>query len=278
MLPIIPPNGTSPFDRIKQISPDGVEYWSARDLQPELGYDRWERFTDAMDRAMAAAMNAGTEPLDHFRGAAKITTNARGQQREVGDFHLTRYAAYLIAMNGDPRKQEIANAQTYFTVRTREAETAAPRLPDLTTPQGVLALAQEFTRTAEQLVEADRKLKELEPKALAHDTLMAAQDGDVLVRQAAKVLGWKERDLRAFLLDEHLIYRRQQTCGGWEYDFYAAHAEQFNAVKTVVEHGWGSCAHYTLHVTPRGLSFIQMRISKRQAAMRAAIEGGATNA
>ncbi|MCX4809081.1 BRO family protein [Streptomyces sp. NBC_01239] len=151
----------------------------------------------------------------------------------------------------------------------------APRLPDLTTPQGVLALAQEFTRTAEQLVEADRKLKELEPKALAHDTLMAAQDGDVLVRQAAKILGWKERDLRAFLLDEHLIYRRQQTCGGWEYDFYAAYAEQFNAVKTLVEHSWGSCAHYTLHVTPRGLGFVQMRIGKRQSEMRAAIEGGA---
>jgi prophage antirepressor-like protein len=152
----------------------------------------------------------------------------------------------------------------------------APRLPDLTTPQGVLALAQEFTRTAEQLVEADRKLKELEPKALAHDTLMAAQDGDVLVRQAAKILGWKERDLRAFLIDEHLIYRRQQTCGGWEYDFYAAFAEQFNAVKTVVEHSWGSCAHYTLHITPRGLAFVQMRIGKRQSEMRAAIEGGAS--
>lgn len=151
----------------------------------------------------------------------------------------------------------------------------APRLPDLTTPQGVLALAQEFTRTAEQLVEADRRLKELEPKALAHDTLMAAQEGDRLVRQAAKELGWKETDLRGFLLDEHLIYRRQRTCGGWGYDFYAAHSDCFNSVEKVVEHTWGSCAHYTLHVTPRGLSFIQMRIGKRQAAMRAAIEGGA---
>ncbi len=276
MLPIIPPNGTSPFDRIKQISPDGVEYWSARDLQPELGYERWERFTDAMDRAMAAAANSGAEPLDHFRGAAKMVPIGSGAHREVIDFHLTRYGAYLIAMNGDPRKPEIAAAQTYFTVRTREAETAPPRLPDLSTPQGVLALAQEFTRTAEQLVEADAKLKELEPKALAHDTLMAAQEGDRLVRQVAKELGWKETDLRGFLLDEHLIYRRQRTCGGWEYDFYAAHSDCFNSVEKVVEHTWGSCAHYTLHVTPRGLSFIQMRIGKRQADMRAAIEGGAS--
>lgn len=158
--------------------------------------------------------------------------------------------------------------------RTGSYGAPAPSLPDLTTPQGVLALAQQFQRTAEQLVEADARLKELEPKALAHDTLMAAQDGDVLVRQAAKILGWKERDLRAFLIDERLIYRRQQTCGGWEYDFYAAHAGQFNAVKTVVEHSWGSCAHYTLHLTPRGLAFVQMRVSKRQSEMHAAIEGG----
>ncbi|MEV4909252.1 hypothetical protein AB0N46_31970, partial [Streptomyces albidoflavus] len=62
---------------------------------------------------------------------------------------------------------------------------------------------------------------------------------------------------------------------GWEYDFYAAHADCFNAVEKVVEHTWGSCAHYTLHVTPRGMAFVQMRIEKRAAAMRAAIQGGA---
>ncbi|QCX81156.1 hypothetical protein C9F11_37865 [Streptomyces sp. YIM 121038] len=154
-------------------------------------------------------------------------------------------------------------------------EPAAPRLPDLTTPQGVLALAEQFKATAEQLVEADRKLKELEPKALAHDTLMAAADGDLLVRQAAKTIGWQEKQLRHFLLDEKLIYRRQATCGATQYDFYAAHADCFDAVEKVVEHTWGSCAHYTLMLTPRGLSFVQMRIGKRAAEMRAAIEGGA---
>ncbi|MFC8271125.1 BRO family protein [Streptomyces sp. NPDC057271] len=151
----------------------------------------------------------------------------------------------------------------------------APALPDLSTPHGVLALTQQFVRVAEQLVEADAKLKEMEPKALAHDTLMAAQDGDMLVRQAAKTLGWQEKQLRHFLLDEKLIYRRQATCGSAQYDFYAAHADCFNAVERMVEHTWGSCAHYTLHLTPRGLSFVQMRIEKRRAEMNAAIEGGA---
>lgn len=275
MLPIIPPDGRSPFDFIKQIDADGREYWSARDLQVAMGYDRWERFTDAMERGMAAAANAGTEPLDHFRGAAKMVPIGSGAHREVVDFHLTRFGSYLTAMNGDPRKEEIANAQTYFAVRTRQAETAAPALPDMATPQGRMAVARMLLESAEREVELTSRVAELEPKALVHDTLMAAQDGDRLVRQAAKELGWRETDLRGFLLDEKLIYRRQRTCGGWEYDFYAAHADCFNSVEKVVEHSWGHCAHYTLHITPRGLSFIQMRISKRQAAMRAAIEGGA---
>lgn len=159
-------------------------------------------------------------------------------------------------------------------IRRTGAYSVAPALPDLTTPAGVLALAEQFATTARQLVAADEKLRELEPKALAHDVLMAAQEGDRLVRQAAKELGWRESDLRAFLLEEKLIYRRQRTCGGFEYDFYASHADCFNSVEKVVEHTWGKCAHYTLHLTPRGLSFVQMRIGKRQAEMAAAIEGG----
>ncbi|MFI6639990.1 phage antirepressor KilAC domain-containing protein [Streptomyces sp. NPDC050504] len=278
MNDIIPPSGTSPFDRLKQTSPDGHEYWSARELQAAMGYDRWERFTDAMDRAIAAAMNTGVEPLDHFRGAAKITNNARGQQRRIPDFHLTRFAAYLIAMNGDPRKAEIASAQTYFAVQTRKAETAVtpPALPDMATPQGRMAVARLLLESTEREVELTSRVAELEPKALAHDTFMTAQAGDRLVRQAAKELGWRESDLRGFLLDERLIYRRQRTCGGWEYDFYAAHREHFTSVEKVVEHTWGSCAHYTLHLTPRGLSFVQMRIAKRRSEMRAAVEGGAS--
>lgn len=148
-------------------------------------------------------------------------------------------------------------------------------LPDLTTPQGVLALAQQFTRTAEQLVEADAKLRELEPKALAHDAYLAAGAGDVLVRQAAKLLGWKERDLRTFLADEHLIYRRQAICGTTVWDFYAANAPHFTATETMVTHTWGDCAHYTLHITPRGMELLQARIVKRQAEMRNAIGGAA---
>jgi DNA-damage-inducible protein D len=276
VLPILPSNGQSPFEHLKQISPDGIEFWSARDLQSAMAYVEWRKFEDAIERATAACENSGLNPKDHFGGAAKKVSVGSGAVRSVIDWHLTRYASYLVAMNGDPRKPEIAAAQTYFAVKTREAETAPVRaLPDITTAAGVLAMAEAFTATARQLVEADARIKELEPKALVHDTLMAAQDGDLLVRQAAKTIGWQEKQLRHFLLDERLVYRRQATCGVTQYDFYAAHADCFNAVEKVVEHTWGSCAHYTLHLTPRGLAFVQMRISKRQSEMHAAIQGGA---
>ncbi|MFM9616766.1 phage antirepressor KilAC domain-containing protein [Streptomyces turgidiscabies] len=269
MLPILPSNGQSPFDALRGLD----DRWSARQLQSLMGYSRWENLAPALDRAMTSARNEGLDVEENFLGSQEVS-GSRGPAAQ--DFRLTRHAAYLLAMNGDPNKQEVADAQGYFARKTREAETRpTPALPDMATPQGRMAVARMLLESTERELELTTRVADLEPKALAHDTLMAAAKGDVLVRQAAKVLGWKERDLRAFLLDEHLIYRRQQTCGGWEYDFYAAHAEQFNAVKTVVEHTWGSCAHYTLHLTPRGLAFVQMRIGKRQSEMHAAIQGGA---
>ncbi|WP_216355895.1 phage antirepressor KilAC domain-containing protein [Streptomyces sp. MP131-18] len=236
---------------------------------PFLGYAQWRRFTEAIEQARAVIIaEQGNEAAD-LALCRYRQEGTGGAPRE--DYQLSRYAAYLTAMRGDSRKPEIREALVYFAVRTREAETA-PALPDLSTPTGVLALAEHYVATARQLVEADTKIRALEPKALAHDTLMAAQDGDVLVRQAAKLLGWAEKQLRVFLIDEGLVYRRQATCGAAQYDFYAAHADCFNAVERVVEHTWGSCAHYTLHLTPRGIAFVQMRIEKRRAEMAAAIE------
>lgn len=150
-----------------------------------------------------------------------------------------------------------------------------PVLPDMATPEGRRAVAAALLAAADREIELNDRVAELEPKALAHDTLMAAQAGDVLIRQAAKLLGWRERDLRTFLVDEHLIYRRQAVCGAAMWDFYAANAPHFNATETVVTHTWGDCAHYTLHVTPRGMELVQARIAKRQAEMAAAIGGAA---
>jgi DNA-damage-inducible protein D len=110
------------FDAIKQVNPYGVEYWSMRELAPLLGYDRWERVPELIDRAKAACVNAGQDVGDHFRDASKMVALGSGSTREIPDCFLSRFACYLAAMNGDPRKPEIAQAQTYFVVQTRRTE------------------------------------------------------------------------------------------------------------------------------------------------------------
>lgn len=113
----------SPFDAIRHIGDDGSEYWSARELMPVLGYDKWERFEGGIDRAQASAAAQGQSLTHHFPGAGKMVRLGSGSTRTVIDYRLTRFACYLVAMNSDPRKPEIAMAQAYFVIRTRQAET-----------------------------------------------------------------------------------------------------------------------------------------------------------
>src|SRR6516162_2134080 len=103
----------SPFDSIRQCQ-DGREYWSARDLQDLLGYKNWREFEDALERAMLACTNSGHEPKDHFGDAPKMVSLGSGSQRKVKDYHLTRYACYLIVQNADSEKPIVALGQTYF--------------------------------------------------------------------------------------------------------------------------------------------------------------------
>jgi hypothetical protein len=114
----------SPFDAIRQVDKAGREYWSARDLQKLLGYARWQKFEDAIERAMIACKNSNQDPGINFTRAGKPIISGKGRRQEAQDYHLTRYACYLTAMNGDPRKVEISQAQAYFAIKTREAETA----------------------------------------------------------------------------------------------------------------------------------------------------------
>lgn len=120
---IIPFGGQSdesPFDQIKKVREDGSEFWSARDLMPLMGYARWEDFAKITRRAITSAANSGTT-----EGFSEITEEgAVGRPR--ANFHLSRFAAYLVAMNGDPNMPEVAAAQAYFAIRTREAEVAQP--------------------------------------------------------------------------------------------------------------------------------------------------------
>ena len=119
---------TSNFESQAKQTENGVEFWLARDLQYLLGYEKWDNFKSVLSKAKIACEVAGYVVLDHFADAGKMVTLGSGSRREVADMMLTRYACYLIAQNGDPRKEEIAFAQTYFAVQTRKLEIIERRI------------------------------------------------------------------------------------------------------------------------------------------------------
>ena len=128
----------------------GVEFWYARDIMEFLGYRRWENFAVAVERAKVSGNASRTAGQDHFREATKLIEAGKGAQRKVKDYKLTRYACYLIAQNGDPRKEEIAFAQSYFALQTRKQELIEERMR---------ALARIAIRG--QLTEAEKELSRI---------------------------------------------------------------------------------------------------------------------
>ena len=113
------------LEGLKKVAPDGGDYWMARDIQPLLGYERWEYFADVLGRAMEACAASDVPVVNHFRETPKMVSIGSGAQRATDDWFLSRYACYLIAMNGDSSKDEVAYAQTYFAIQTRLQEQQA---------------------------------------------------------------------------------------------------------------------------------------------------------
>ncbi len=112
----------SSFEALRKTNEHSAQYWSARDLQPLLGYSQWRRFEDAIKRAMTSSETSGNDPTYHFASAGKPIPGGKGAVQLVDDYQLSRFACYLIAQNGDPRKPEIAHAQKYFAIQARKQE------------------------------------------------------------------------------------------------------------------------------------------------------------
>lgn len=117
-------NTGSPFEQIRHSDDDGNEYWSARDLALVLGYSGWQRFQAVIARARVACENSGQNPEDHFNLTVKMIGTGKGAERGVEDWHLSRYACYLIVQNADPNKEIVALGQTYFAIQTHRQELA----------------------------------------------------------------------------------------------------------------------------------------------------------
>jgi DNA-damage-inducible protein D len=127
----LPAASRKSFEELKSLNQYGAEYWTARDLQPHLGYNQWRTFEKAITKAIVSCEKSGNDPSHHFARARKMVTLGSGSQREVDDYHLSRFACYLIAQNGDPRKPEIAYAQKYFAIQTRRQELSDALAADL---------------------------------------------------------------------------------------------------------------------------------------------------
>ena len=128
---ILPDLSGKSFEQLKQTNEYGAEYWTARQLQSLLGYNQWRSFENAIKRAITSCKQSGNDPVCHFARARKPILGGKGAMQNVTDYLLSRFACYLIAQNGDPRKAEIANAQKYFAIQTRRQELSDSQAADI---------------------------------------------------------------------------------------------------------------------------------------------------
>src|SRR5690625_375199 len=261
-MTVISPSA-SPFDAIKRtrLGEDGAEYWSARDLMPLMGYSAWRNFEVPLNRAIASAENQGVDVDSNFARSRKVVTE--GKMPQV-DYLLSRFAAYLVAMNGDPNMPEVAAAQHYFAVKTREAEVAPVR--ELTGPE---LMAKALLEAQSTLEAKDAQNVRLEPKAEAFDGFIGAEN-DYSFNQAAKLLQRRGVDTGQFKLVKLLEE------WGWIYRGAAreprAKQAQIDTKRLAEKTHWfidqatgeKRAGRTAVRVTPKGIDDIHARIGGQQ--------------
>ena len=245
-------SSSSPFDKIKHTKPGGAEYWSARELMPLMAYSSWQKFMVPLERAMSTSTNQGMDTPTLFNRSVEKTA---GRPRE--DFHLTRYAAYLVAMNGDPNIPQVAAAQHYFAIRTREAETKPAFDPNQLTRADILQIA--LNAETERL-ELEKKNRELEPKADAYDQFISA-DGTYSVGNVAKMLGKSQNKLFQELRNAGVFIAK----GAMRNTPYQQYMHHFAVKAFDYERSNGTIgSSYTTRVQPSGIRFICKKLGIQQ--------------
>lgn len=195
--------GTSPFDAIRRLREDGSEYWRARDLQPFMGYRKWQDFQNAVERAQVAATNAGHDPQRMFVQVSQLMDAGNLGQQERLDYELSRFACYLTFLNGDPRKPEVAAAQAYFAIKTREAETGISQAKELTRAD----LARMVLAAEEELAVVSAALESAAPAIAYHERFVIDSDVATIKVWGAQ-FGLTEPQAFELLRDKKVIYRQ----------------------------------------------------------------------
>ncbi|WP_156649144.1 phage antirepressor KilAC domain-containing protein [Mycobacteroides abscessus] len=249
-------SASSPFDSSRETCPRGGEdRYSARKLMDLMGYDNWQNFERSIERAKQAAHNEGFNVRTLFTAVSKKAGPEGGRPRL--DYLVTRYAAYLIAMNGDPRKPEVSAAQHYFATKTRQAEVAlaAPMTDDEIIHRALEVSARRVAAITERAEAAEAKVIELAPKAEFYDHLMDA-DGCFSMNATAKVLGWGRNIMMAELRKLGILQRSNNL----PYQRYAHH---FKVVPGTYEHPSGQTVPYaTAFVLPSGIPFLRRKLAE----------------
>lgn len=242
----------APFTFVDQqvrvlVDEQGEPWFVAADVARVLGYSE------------AAAM---TRTLDEDEKGLRTTQTLGGDQQVAVVNEAGLYSSVL--------RSRIPTAKAFRRWVTREVLPAIRKTgsyqvaPQFAIPQTMAEALRLAADEHERAELAEAKVAELEPKADLADTFLIADGNSRLIREVAKLIGWKERDLRRWLIEQRLVYVKHARCGDVQYDFYAAHAHHFVAKEKVIDHAWGQCSHYTLFVTAPGIELIRKRIRSQE--------------